>query len=264
MEFLGNVKGLLLLLLLSNSLSTYAFTLNNNVGAHFKHNSVSISVVSGTCTNIGMSESELLELAVEGGNRFWNRAPTSALVLHRGGVVSAHSDFKTGLLCSSENPCIPNSNLITGHDIVIACNTNLTNFNNSIESIAASVPVKVEGDAIRTAVILVNDDANNQFQYLSHNEKVSVLAHEMGHSLGLGHSPVRDSLMFYELIPVRERLGGDDIDGISYLYPQKQPKALGCGSIEQVPPSNTMASMLLGIAFVVGFFRIRRLGFHRS
>jgi hypothetical protein len=59
---------------------------------------------------------------------------------------------------------------------------------------------------------------------------VAVIAHEIGHALGLGHSEVSEALMYYQIVPKRSTLGQDDIDGITFLYPVGIPGDLaGCG-----------------------------------
>lgn len=53
-----------------------------------------------------------------------------------------------------------------------------------------------------------------------------VAAHELGHSLGLGHSSVRESLMapFYQKYKPKFRLHQDDILAIQALYGAKETK----------------------------------------
>jgi hypothetical protein len=77
---------------------------------------------------------------------------------------------------------------------------------------------------------MINDLASNQLKYKSRDEKISIIAHEIGHAFGLGHSPVKDSLMYYATVDMRKSLGADDIDGISYLYPKQQP--ISCGTVD--------------------------------
>ena len=50
---------------------------------------------------------------------------------------------------------------------------------------------------------------------------LQVAIHELGHSLGLDHSDVRDSIMaaFYRGYVPNVQLHADDIAGIRYLYP---------------------------------------------
>lgn len=63
-----------------------------------------------------------------------------------------------------------------------------------------------------------------------------VLTHEIGHVLGLGHSADENALMYYSVTPGNKVvLAQDDMDGISYLYPRKEPFTdgfLACGAIK--------------------------------
>ena len=85
-----------------------------------------------------------------------------------------------------------------------------------------------------------------------------IIAHEIGHILGLGHSADQNALMYYDA-SYRESLslGQDDIDGVSYLYPSNElsgDKILGCGSLASVikrPPSQPSSRNLIMLALLL-------------
>ena len=52
-----------------------------------------------------------------------------------------------------------------------------------------------------------------------------VATHEIGHLLGLGHSPDQSATMYYIWHPGSEVLAQDDIDGVTAIYPDTTPPA---------------------------------------
>ncbi len=62
-----------------------------------------------------------------------------------------------------------------------------------------------------------------------------ILAHEIGHVIGLGHSEFEPALMYYSVgSKAHMRLSQDDIAGITYLYPRNELSGdglLGCGQV---------------------------------
>ncbi len=226
-----------------------AFTLSVSNGAFFTNNEVRINVADN-CQNSGYTASGLLSLAVEASEQFWNKVPTSRLRLKQGGVVSVAGAFRTDSICSSDNPCVPNNSLIHTQEILISCNINATNFP-STSIIALTVPNNVAGQTINAATLLINDNVSNQFATKSRPEQISILAHEIGHAFGLGHSPVKDSLMYFQSRATSFRLGWDDIDGITYLYPVEQPFS-GCGTVDlNQSGSGKMGPMIFGFLFAL-------------
>ncbi len=99
----------ILILLLLTSLNAQAFYLMTNTGAAFSQKEVSIYVTSNsTCTNAGLSNTQLLDIAVDGANKFWNRVPTADIKVKRGGILqTSDNNFLTEKLCvhTSEAEC---------------------------------------------------------------------------------------------------------------------------------------------------------------
>jgi hypothetical protein len=230
----------------------YAFTLNNNASLAFSQNPVKVNVASGFCSNIGVDENELLSMAQEAVLQYWNKAPTSRLKLRSGSLQSVSTNFKTGLICLTGTNCDPNPALVVDSGILISCNTNTTNFSTNAV-LAVTVPNNISGSVIDGSLIILNDTAtNNQLAQKSRDEFVAILAHEIGHAIGLGHSPVRDSLMYYSVIPNRRSLGVDDIDGVTYLYPKQQPVA--CGTIKDLSKKDPGISFFMGPMIMAIFY----------
>ncbi len=72
---------------------------------------------------------------------------------------------------------------------------------------------------IQEADIVLNDSAHT-FSSNSASTKFlgNVITHELGHLLGMGHSQVISSSMFYELRKGQATISADDDSGIRYLY----------------------------------------------
>ncbi len=194
-----------------------AFTLNNSIGARFKDNKVKVRVgINPTaCTNVDLDEvASMLDEAVDD---FWNTVPTSRLTLEaEGSYQTGDNTYRTGELCLIGGSC-GGAAVPAVTDIVVTCNENSTNFPNGSSLLALTLPNVISGKDIKGAVVLINDRSTS-FNNLERHKKVAVIAHEIGHALGLGHSDEKAALMYYSVVPKRESLGQDDIAGITYLY----------------------------------------------
>ncbi len=217
------------LLLSLVAMNAEAFTMNNSAKLVFDHDEVKVNVASN-CQNIGIDGNELLSIVGDAVDGFWNQAPTSRLKLRAGSVQSVAAAFRADSICVASTNCTPNPTLAVSSDILISCNANTTNFSSS-SILGVTIPNNISGSTIVGALVLINDTASTQFESKTRPEKVAIIAHEIGHAFGLGHSPVNDSLMYYATVSQRTSLGRDDIDGISYLYPKQQPTS-GCGTID--------------------------------
>jgi len=119
-----------------------------------------------------------------------------------------------------------------------------------------TVPNNISGAEIKGALVLVNDQAGNSFENKPHAAKVSIIAHEIGHALGLGHSPFREALMYAQFVEGRDRLARDDMNGITWLYPEEEPDLGICGSVDldghgQGSPLSMLSGLLIGFVLIV-------------
>ena len=256
-----------------------AWTLNNNFSAAFKDSEVTVSVDQNTTCANAFPDGTIYEfqgLIKPAIDEYWNTVPTSALRLKDGGFSSPVANISSGILCSpTDETCISNagSSLIPKvKDIVIACSNESDNFGGN-NVLAVTIPNSFSGKKITGAVILINNFASspNYFARLSYKDKVAVIAHEIGHAIGLGHSDDKEALMYYRTVNQRKKLGQDDVDGVSFLYPMhvdafgllKGGLLGGCGTIifndKQPPKDPPFSQMGITLAVIVLFFELVRL-----
>jgi Matrixin len=247
------------LLLLFPWHSNFGFTLNNSSSLFFENSSVPVYLAEGFCDRIGFSEADLAVMINEAANRYWNTASTSRLRMHYAGKVSVNVNYSTEAICLVQNPsCEVNPVFSFRTGILVSCNENTAvNFpNDGIHGVTA---ITSNSDRhINGSVMLINNSSGNQVQLMSRDEAITFIAHELGHAIGLGHSPVRDSLMYYQSIPTRRSLGLDDVQGVTYLYPKNEP--VGCGSLSYYPhnDSTLMSSPIFLSAMILLFLIFAR------
>jgi hypothetical protein len=237
-----------------------AFTLNNNFGASFDSHRVKVHVAGDTtCARSGLTVYELDDLIKEAIDEFWNRVPTSSLRLIPGEPTGIINNINDGKLCGpTDDACISGStgNVIppvTG--IVIACNTLPSNFGQN-NVLAVTIPNNFAGRRIKGAVILINE-VSTAFSRLSREDKIGVIAHEIGHAIGLGHTEDKAALMYYRTVELRRALGQDDIDGVSYLYPVKFDGCGAMGTIDDGQKIDPMiGQMIIGFIFMLLFGKL--------
>jgi len=259
---------LIIFFLLMLSQNIFAFTLSNSVAAAFPEDEVTINLASHSCDNLGISNEELLDLAMEAVDKFWNLVPISRLTLKRGQITNVDSAFQTDSICTNDTSsttgdCSPNSDLKVSSNILISCNQDSSGKNfQSSAIIAVSIPNNISSRDINGALILINDTEDNIFKDKDRETQIAILAHEIGHAIGLGHSKHEDSLMYYTTVSTRDSLGEDDFDGIAYLYPMNQPFGT-CGTISTNRKNNTLFfSLMLGALLIILInYLIKRLNF---
>jgi hypothetical protein len=72
-------------------------------------------------------------------------------------------------------------------------------------------------------VLNVQEGAAANISNIDSERVKAIIAHEIGHVLGLGHSEDTAALMYYDVTAKKElSLAQDDVDGFTYLYPRDE------------------------------------------
>lgn len=186
-----------------------AFTLNS-AGRGFGNNEIDIHIANTDCSNAGFSVSKLRDLIQDAVDDYWNGVASSSVKLSARAVGSADID---GLSFAE----VLDSGLVPANSILAGCGD--APFDEGSTTLGGA-QMSCEGDTCR-AVFIINARADSQMQNLNRKEQIAVMAHELGHAIGLGHSEYTHNLMYYSIGgKTQQWLGQDDIDGVSYLYPQ--------------------------------------------
>ncbi len=238
-----------------------AFTLVGNSALRgWQANLLEIHLNSSQCPIPEAELTEALDRAID----LWNSVPTSSLRLSRG-VQVATSPVQAAAGTGTSGTPTP----------IILCDPNLgTTLGVGVDDdvIPASTSNKADGLTLNYAYILLNADpsARANISRLTPLKLSMVLAHELGHVLGLGHTRDTQNLMYFDVTLRTElSLSQDDIDGVTYLYPRHELVGnglLGCGTLEHLrgdgaggnggSPGLELPGLLLWAAGVVAIFKV--------
>lgn len=229
----------------------YAFTLNSTSNPNLKGwdgGDVQLVVNTSNCP-ASVDVVGIIEAAAQ----VWNNVPTSAIKVSYGGSTTS-----TSLSSPPTVYCETNFQAVLGAD------------QNAVPGAAAvSAPT---GQITQGVLVLnVSSGLGNIANFNETTLKI-ILAHEIGHILGLGHSSDIRALMYYDASAKTElRLAQDDIDGMSYFYPSdelKNNKYAGCGHVQNLPPPSgpSLFFLFLLMSIPIWLWKIsqRRISFRVS
>ena len=212
----------------------FGFTINQDMGG-FNSNNVNIEIANSDCSGAGFSTSNYSTLIKDAVKEYWNSIPTSALYLKVVGI-------NTSIDIDGDQFSAAINKAKTG-TILAGCNDDVTDFTDG--SILGAAVATCDSSGCRSVLIL-NAHANSSLKDMSDSEIKAVIAHEIGHAFGLGHSEYKHNLMYYSVGGKTQKwLGIDDIDGATYLYPHDAEMAglLGsCGTIKDISKHKLQAS----------------------
>jgi hypothetical protein len=254
-------------LLLALSIKAHAFTLLYDKPPRYR-GAVEVLILGQDCNNISptdiggvLTAEKLREDVVAAVDRFWNRVHTSRLrFVVRPEVLGGPANLTTSEMLA----------LAPENKILVGCSSNTTVFTSA--SILAGT--RMSNTEPPRASVTINNTDGSLYATLTQEQRISTMAHEIGHALGLGHTTHKDALMYYlasDDVKVRY-LSPDDADGSSYLYPKKSKfmgLVAGCGLVKDVGGPGSSGShevwgLLAEILLLGGLYLLwRKISFKR-
>lgn len=229
--------------------------MNPQTGRGYSNNKIDIHIAKTSCDGAGFSTQEYRKLIENAVDHFWNDVPISAIKLNVKDVGDIDID---GNSFDQAMEKVPANTILAG------CNDAITEFSNggSPSTILGAATMKCSGSTC-TSVLILNAHADSSLPNKSASFIESVIAHEIGHAFGLGHSEDSHSLMYYSAGGKYQRwLGQDDVDGVTFLYPHESELGglLGsCGTIETKKGSqNFLLSLFTGLLLMLALLKFTR------
>lgn len=177
--------------------------------------------------------------------KLWNNVPTSRINVTYGGPTTSTSDTSPPTVY-----CASNFGAVSGAD------------EGQTVGVGRGSP-SVLGGPITSGLLILNASAGGGSIANQTPEVLkAIVAHEVGHVLGLGHSQEPSALMWYTVgAKTNAMLSQDDVDGISYLYPRNelgQDQPFGCGLVKSVgsvggglPPAVPTSFAVIAVLFAL-------------
>jgi hypothetical protein len=236
-----------------------AFTLSYSSALQgWQGNTLSFAVNSSQC---GITQAALYS-AIDDAIALWNQVPNSRIRLSRGAEVtttvaqalagSAASGLPTPLIL-----CDPNMQATFQAGVSPNLDPDPSFTSNNIPGVTLPLPTELTMDY---AVLVLNSESGKpaRISNLSSTVLRVVIAHEIGHVLGLGHTKDIANLMYFDASErAKLSLSQDDMDGIAYLYPRTELAGnglYGCGTVQRSggtdgrgPGARTAAEVLIWI-----------------
>jgi hypothetical protein len=210
-------------LLLFFSLSAEAFTLIGAGGKGWRRNDIAFSYDISECPNFNIEPVLTQAFAI------WNNIPGSNLKLSLAGATTNRIKDPPTIFCETDFSTYGSINNIPG--------------------VALDPSEDSEGYIDGGFVVLNASAGQASINNFDPTLLAVILAHEIGHAIGLGHTSDQNALMYFDAsYKTSLGLSQDDIDGVTYLYPRDElsgDKPFGCARIENINNNNNSRMILL-------------------
>jgi hypothetical protein len=229
------------LLILFFSLSAEAFTLIGAGGKGWRRNDIAFSYDISECPNFDIESVLTQAFAI------WNNVPGSKLKLSLAGATATRIKDPPTIFCETDFSTYGSINNIPG---------------------VALDPSEDSEGYIDGGFIVLNASAGAaSINSFDPTLLAVILAHEMGHAIGLGHTSDQNALMYFDA-SYKSALGlsQDDIDGVTYLYPRDElssDKPLGCARIENTNYDSRMILLLLLVPLLAAIILRRAIALRK-
>lgn len=217
------------------SLSSEAFTLSDNYKNGWRTRQLKFNFNLTNCPSAVLS-------AFADAADLWNSVSTSSLKIKKNSLSATTTPAALVAGTATDSP-------------VIVCDNAFGATTGADQDAVAGVGFSAiaSGTYINYGGLILNTSAGAaSVSSMSKTTLAVVLAHEIGHVLGFGHSEDAAALMYFSVGYKKHlRLSQDDWDALTYLYPRDELKTddlFGCGSIGNAgttPPVQIILSLML-------------------
>ncbi|MBI4404465.1 MAG: matrixin family metalloprotease [Deltaproteobacteria bacterium] len=192
----------------------------------------------------------VLDRIIDDSFALWNAAPTAKIKLERSSEESTTTPDQFLARSATDSP-------------LILCDASFgSHLSTDPDQVPAATWIPTPVTTLDYGAILLNGQAGRaaEISQLSEAELFVVIAHELGHLLGLGHSQDSAALMYYSINgKTKAVLSQDDLDGLTYVYPRNELSSgpFGCAAVHTSDNDSRLSWFLPWVLLLVAVLMTR-------